>query len=594
MSTYLDKLNEFYEAEDKYCLLLRGPWGVGKTYLVDSFLKHKKRTAKVSLFGIKEAGELYSVCFCAISKLYRFKKNLRKIDQNISFGIEPVSATVPAIGLLQALLDDAPKAPNRQKRKTLIVIDDIERSDNQLTVNQIFGCAELIKNAKIKVILIANNKKLSKRSADFDSFKEKVIDAEICIPEPTLEAKQDVLGPSLTPLFANEEVLSLSNNLRTLTSLKEVVEKSGQQPTKEMVILAYLILMNIRERQFTKTAYIKEEEREYGRVMRYYESGSEKNDNKAFLASKRKELEESIKDEKDALVLFIRKRKWATWIDEEKLKDVIGQMYEAISKQEYESLPVFEQTKNRPVIEKRIPTYAETIFYSADPVSEYEKAKLALEEALQDSDYQVGEIIKEYLGCFVTAGHYAKVIANPFLDKCVSPLAKEINRVGLGIALAPLSFMIVSQQAVANEYASKAKIEALREQGIRFSKELDKGINCVNEMMDYLNQFLYESQDIKKLYFETFGGDQILAKMAVPVCDSLNGAITGATYEDARRFFSWLHDIIAMAINNKSFKEALPLCAETIGRYTGFVTPQGKRVNLLCGFYISEYWAMQE
>lgn len=230
MNEYEEQLRAFCESKDgssdsKYCLLLTGPWGVGKTYLVENCLPDGLSIARVSLFGIKDANTLYSTCLCAISKWYKFRKRIRKIDQNISFGFGPVSATLPVIGLLQTIISEEPKAPNRKKQKKILVIDDIERSDNALKINEILGCAELLKAAKIKVILIANTEKLAERESDLDSFKEKVVDAEIHISEPDNKIKEKLLGSDLYTIFANEDAINLTKNLRTLIFLKEIAKK---------------------------------------------------------------------------------------------------------------------------------------------------------------------------------------------------------------------------------------------------------------------------------------------------------------------------------------------------------------------------------
>ena len=53
----------------KFSVLLTGPWGIGKTYLIGSFIKSAKDKGKrgihVSLFGMTSREEIDSALLCA-------------------------------------------------------------------------------------------------------------------------------------------------------------------------------------------------------------------------------------------------------------------------------------------------------------------------------------------------------------------------------------------------------------------------------------------------------------------------------------------------------------------------------------------------
>lgn len=349
-----------------------------------------------------------------------------------------------------------------------------------------------------------------------------------------------------------------------------------------MLIITLLVLLNIREKSLTKEEYVQNEIEEYRRILHYTPDTQDEQKQKQFIAAKEREIREEVKDEVEAIFLFVRKMKLLEWIDAEKLRDFLRQTHEAISTNKIENLPDFETVRSKPLQIKPLPTFWETIFYGEDPKAEFDKASAFLKEALQDTHYQVGEIIKEYFGCLRSVRYYEKVTANEFLNQCVSPLAREINKVGLSIALVPFKHMLYSDGEISSQFLTQAKIEALHEKGDFFYKELSKGSNCVNEAMIYLNQFLQNvSAETKANYCEAFGGDSVFSKMAETICDTLEGLVTRSEFESARSFFNWLHDIFEVYANLQTIEQSLSLCLGVFKSCVALPSTKGKRIKAL-------------
>ncbi|MDS3862246.1 hypothetical protein RIF25_15705, partial [Thermosynechococcaceae cyanobacterium BACA0444] len=208
-ATIENTLNSFFSENKFSVLVLRGAWGIGKTYFWENYISEKinkkeiEQTAYsyVSLFGLHGLSELKSRIF-RVGKILKTKKevekeledssqeenqilramlDIRSSGQNLlrSLGrISQISKLLPQSKDFSPIID---LVEYSLINNYLICLDDIERKEDDLTIRQIMGYVdEISKRKKCKVILILNDKTLSQRDLEeFNKYREKVVDLEI-------------------------------------------------------------------------------------------------------------------------------------------------------------------------------------------------------------------------------------------------------------------------------------------------------------------------------------------------------------------------------------------------------------------------------
>lgn len=192
--------------ENTGALLLTGPWGCGKSFLVKQIAKDlndekSAAVAVISLFGLdsitainKSVKKEYTYLkFGTIGKVTR--KISRKISTLIKDGLAVAAIASPGTtglsaashGLSTALSYDVFSFIDIQntigtddnKRKFVIIFDDLERCGINSKKDLLGTINNFIENKQIKVIIIADEEKI--RETDYDEYKEKLISRTLCM-----------------------------------------------------------------------------------------------------------------------------------------------------------------------------------------------------------------------------------------------------------------------------------------------------------------------------------------------------------------------------------------------------------------------------
>ena len=264
---------------DPFICLIKGQWGVGKTYFVKKFIRDnrdsiaKANFAYVSLFGISSIDELVQAIF--INSV-----STTSLDTTWSGALSPSSEEALTsrarylVDRAKPLLSRAAKLPlfgvsalrgyslgtmaHFFNRDSLIVIDDLERHSKSLSIRDILGVLTQLKEERgCQIIIVMNEDALNKDGdAPYFETKEKVIDREL-IFQPTVEQAiaiglSDYQGKNQ---FAAESCRKLNiANIRTIqkidTSLTQLraafaeakldVPESFDQQLQTTVVLAVL------------------------------------------------------------------------------------------------------------------------------------------------------------------------------------------------------------------------------------------------------------------------------------------------------------------------------------------------------------------
>jgi hypothetical protein len=193
---------------DPFICLIKGQWGVGKTYFVKKFIRDnrdsiaKANFAYVSLFGIAGIDELVQAIFVNSISTKTLDKTLPDAissDDALSTRAKylfdrakPLLARaggLPIFGVSAMRGFTLGTMAHFFNRDSLLVIDDLERHSATLAVRDILGVITQLKEERgCQIIIVMNEDALKKDGGDALYFetKEKVIDRELTF-EPTVD-----------------------------------------------------------------------------------------------------------------------------------------------------------------------------------------------------------------------------------------------------------------------------------------------------------------------------------------------------------------------------------------------------------------------
>jgi len=234
------ELSRFLESKEPEVLVLKGPWGVGKTYAWNKILKKAQDAGEIGL-------EKYSyVSLFGINSLDAFKFSI--FEQQIGtklIGMEPsletfktsTSSVLTSLGkksvhLFQGLPFVKNITPALESvaylslSKTLLCVDDFERKGNALSARDVLGLLSALKEQKkCKIALILNDSSFEEESLkEYEKYKEKVIDIELHF-EPTSAECVDIVLDDVTEATTKlrEYVVKLNiNNIRIIKKIERL------------------------------------------------------------------------------------------------------------------------------------------------------------------------------------------------------------------------------------------------------------------------------------------------------------------------------------------------------------------------------------
>lgn len=195
-----DHLVQLLADQDNKVIALSGKWGTGKSFMWEQ-VKDGSSDDKVkaalyaSLFGASSIDQI---------KLKLIQSTAKSAEHHPAIWNSAKQVWKSSVRVLQgfhnsfgALSDLALLVAPAMLREKVIVLDDIERKHEKLSIDEVLGFIdEITKRYDSRVVIILNDDQLDRRDA-WDTLREKVIDQELRLTTSSSEAF--AIGDALIP-----------------------------------------------------------------------------------------------------------------------------------------------------------------------------------------------------------------------------------------------------------------------------------------------------------------------------------------------------------------------------------------------------------
>lgn len=211
-----EQLIRLLNDEDNKVIALSGKWGTGKSFMW--------RSVKASSQDANIQNALYVSLF-GVSKIEQIKI---KLMQGTEGKTKWFGASVTLLEKLHtgfgALNDIAIlSAPTVLGRK-IIVLDDIERKHESLSIDEVLGFIdEFTQQHSSRFVLILNSDRLQKRDV-WETLREKVVDQELCLSASPTEAFEVAIGLSPSPYSAALHAAVRTCELTNIRIIRKVIK----------------------------------------------------------------------------------------------------------------------------------------------------------------------------------------------------------------------------------------------------------------------------------------------------------------------------------------------------------------------------------
>ena len=234
------EIERFLKEPQPEVLVIKGSWGVGKTYAWQQILSNinkdnklsRSRYTYVSLFGVNSLDAFKYALFeqALPAKMIGESPSIDSLKDNTRGLAESVGKKALSVFRGASLLRDFAPAIESLSflsvKNMLVCVDDLERRGDDLSIKDVLGIVSLLKEQKsCKVVLIINEEE--NNLEEYKKYKEKAIDVEIEF-RPTAEECVDIGLDSTVPreqdIRANCVKLEI-NNIRLIKKIERLVRQ---------------------------------------------------------------------------------------------------------------------------------------------------------------------------------------------------------------------------------------------------------------------------------------------------------------------------------------------------------------------------------
>ncbi|EAL2429245.1 NTPase KAP, partial [Campylobacter jejuni] len=257
----IDKIAEFLISKSRVCLTINGHWGIGKTHLwkqVEEKINADKKVVYIDLFGKESYKQILEEI------VFKIHQNYNKIA-NVTSRIISKTINIKSAGIININPDAIFSFLKKEDFNNIIVcFDNIERRSDNLSLKEILGLVNLLKEDKeCSVVLILNKNELNKQEDNaknnmqtssndktqhdakqnnndwYQEYKEKVIDYEVCLKD-----NDEIAKALIEEAFMQDEKLIRDNGLKS--NLVDIVLKHYQDICDSNLRLLLKILEHIK------------------------------------------------------------------------------------------------------------------------------------------------------------------------------------------------------------------------------------------------------------------------------------------------------------------------------------------------------------
>lgn len=213
-------------AKEYGVVALTGEWGVGKTELWKSLAKEEKIAhAYVSLFGVKNAADLKRRLASSRVKLdesegEQLRRSWKSLSAALANALEKYADANGVVGATANVINDlaGDRVVERILTDSVVVLDDLERADPSLNMEEILGIVDDLRRMNCQVLIILNDKHLAeKNKAAWQGFHEKVVDLQLALqitPADAIDAVLNTAVPQRQKLIRDAWLQTSCRNIR--------------------------------------------------------------------------------------------------------------------------------------------------------------------------------------------------------------------------------------------------------------------------------------------------------------------------------------------------------------------------------------------
>ena len=217
--------------KDNKVIALSGKWGTGKSHLwrdVQSASGDEavKGALYVSLFGLSD---MHQVTKKLVQNLLSNKDKHSAVLKSAGVFVDGAKKVLTSIHSGFSALDElALLAVPRLLKDKVIVLDDIERKHEKLSIDEVLGFIdEFTQQYCTRFVLILNSDKLSNRE-NWDTLHEKVVDQEIRLSTSTDEAFDIAIGLAPSPYAIQIRAASVACRLTNIRIILRVIKATNR------------------------------------------------------------------------------------------------------------------------------------------------------------------------------------------------------------------------------------------------------------------------------------------------------------------------------------------------------------------------------
>ncbi|EOH8413120.1 hypothetical protein AJM72_03140 [Campylobacter jejuni] len=241
----IDNIANFLNNNSKKCLAINGAWGIGKTYLWKqvekklSKVNKDKKVVYIDLFGKESYKQIFEEIVAILHG------NYNKITQTTLKSLEDLVKCISG-GLISLNSDTIFSFLKKKDFENIIVcFDNIERRSDSLSLKEILGLVNLLKEDKeCNVVIIFHKEELNRminkdteennKQSWYEIYKEKIIDYEFVINDNSKVANSIISNK----IECDEKVQNIifecyqrfcSNNLRLLLKFIEYINYFNEE-----------------------------------------------------------------------------------------------------------------------------------------------------------------------------------------------------------------------------------------------------------------------------------------------------------------------------------------------------------------------------